>query len=279
LLYVANSGSNNVTGFTINAATGALTSLGNTATGTGPDYLDITPDGNFLYVGNGTGGTVSGFSINDVTGALTATPSSPYLAGGTTRGVAVDPTGEFVFAVSGTANQVDAYTLNASTGQLTGNGTGPGLATPQGITIDGSGTYAYVGNSGGGIEGFEINANGTLTPLGGTPYNGGTNYTSVSADPTGSYVYGLQTLGIDIFEIDPDTGDLTYLDTESSPGGTSSHNSILVDPRGEYLYLVSGTGGLSVFALDLTTGTLSLISTQAAGTTPLRVAVAIVTES
>ena len=69
--YVANSGSNNVSAYTITAGTGVLTPVAGSpfVAGTTPSGVTISPDGQFLYVAN-SGGNVSGYRITAGTGAL-----------------------------------------------------------------------------------------------------------------------------------------------------------------------------------------------------------------
>jgi 6-phosphogluconolactonase len=75
-LYVANSGSNSVSSFRINPASGALTALNpsTVSTGSTPVALVLHPNGEFLYIansGSGSGeGSVSGFNVNITSGAL-----------------------------------------------------------------------------------------------------------------------------------------------------------------------------------------------------------------
>jgi len=71
-LYVANSGSNNISGFRI-GADGRLTAVTGSpfAGGSNPVSLSVDPSGSFLYVANRTGG-ISIFSIAATTGVLTS---------------------------------------------------------------------------------------------------------------------------------------------------------------------------------------------------------------
>jgi 6-phosphogluconolactonase len=75
-LYVANSGSNSVSSFRINPASGEPTPLNPSTVSTGatPVALVLHPNGEFLYVacsGSGSGeGSVSGFSVNITSGSL-----------------------------------------------------------------------------------------------------------------------------------------------------------------------------------------------------------------
>jgi YVTN family beta-propeller protein len=69
--YVTNSASNDVSMYTINATTGALTSTGMIATGTVPVSVAVDPAGKFAYVTNSASNDVSIYSIDAATGALT----------------------------------------------------------------------------------------------------------------------------------------------------------------------------------------------------------------
>ena len=64
-LYVANNGSNNVSVYSIDNATGALTSAGEPiAAGNGPFAVLVDPADQFLYVANMKDNTVSVFVID-----------------------------------------------------------------------------------------------------------------------------------------------------------------------------------------------------------------------
>jgi len=69
--YVPNSGSNDVSMYTINATTGALTSIGTMAAGSTPTSIAIHPSGKFAYVTNSASNDVSMYSIDAATGVLT----------------------------------------------------------------------------------------------------------------------------------------------------------------------------------------------------------------
>jgi YVTN family beta-propeller protein len=86
-LYVANNGSNDVSAYTINTSTGALTLVGNYAAGTGPEGVAVEPTGKFLYVANYGSNNVSAYTINTITGTLTAVGS--FAAGTGPAGIAI----------------------------------------------------------------------------------------------------------------------------------------------------------------------------------------------
>jgi len=134
--YVANHRASAVSGYTINAATGALTPITGSpfAAAAIATSVAVDPSGEFAYVtlANGeTSGGVSGYTINATTGALTPVAGSPF---DTTcsaivypwRGcnfVTVDPSGKFAYAVDfydRTVGEGDVYgTTISTTGALT----------------------------------------------------------------------------------------------------------------------------------------------------------------
>ena len=95
-LYVANSGDATVSGFTINASTGALTSTG-AATATGatasadPTAVAIEPSSQYVYVANGDSGSITVFKIG-AGGVLTivGAPSSIVTSTGGPSGIAIE---------------------------------------------------------------------------------------------------------------------------------------------------------------------------------------------
>jgi len=84
-VYVANSGSNNVSAYTIKPVTGALAAVVGSpfAAGSGPVSVTVDPAGQFAYVANLGSDNVSAFTINPATGALAAVSGSPFPAGTT----------------------------------------------------------------------------------------------------------------------------------------------------------------------------------------------------
>src|SRR6266542_149370 len=104
--YVANQNSNDVSGYTINATTGALTPiLGSPFPAeTQPQSVRVGPTGRFAYVPNIVSNNVSGYRINPTTGFLTPIAGSPFAAGGEAISVVIDPTGKFAYVTNAGTN-------------------------------------------------------------------------------------------------------------------------------------------------------------------------------
>jgi len=136
----------NVSMYTINATTGALTSIGTIAAGTNPVSVVVDPSSKFAYVTNSTSNDVSMYTINATTGALT---SIGTIATGTGPvSVAVDPSGKFAYVANFTSNDVSMYGIDGATGALTPIGTIAAEQSPTSIAVHPSGKFAYVTNSG-----------------------------------------------------------------------------------------------------------------------------------
>ena len=97
--YVANSGSNSVSGYVVNSLTGVLTPIAGSPfpAGSFPISVTVDPTGRFAYVANELDNNVSGYSIDAATGALTPLAGSPFPAGTRPVSVTVDPTGQFAY--------------------------------------------------------------------------------------------------------------------------------------------------------------------------------------
>lgn len=125
---VANQGTNNVSVFSLDSTTGALTAVPGSpfTSGTQPDPVAIAPPlvagtnrtGKFVFAGNTGGNSLSTYSI-DSAGSLT--PVGAPISLGTNAqpsSIAVDPQGKFVF-VSIVPREMAGFTLDSSTGTLT----------------------------------------------------------------------------------------------------------------------------------------------------------------
>ncbi len=92
-MYVANHASGNVSGYSINGSTGALTELSGSpfTAGTGPYGITIDPSGKYVYVANNGSSNVSAWTYDPNTGALVPVAGMPFNAGNGPHGVAVAP--------------------------------------------------------------------------------------------------------------------------------------------------------------------------------------------
>jgi YVTN family beta-propeller protein len=197
----------------INATTGALTSIGTMATGTGPVSVAIDPAGKFAYVTNSGSNDVSMYTIDATTGALTsigtiATGSGPAF-------LAVDPASKFAYVANSVSNDVSMYTIDATTGALTSIGTIATGSEPVSVAVDPSGKFAYVTNCiSNDVSMYTINATtGALTSIG--TIAAGSFPNSIAIHPSGmfAYVANSNSNDVSIYSIDAATGALTLIGT------------------------------------------------------------------
>ena len=80
---MANLGSSNVSAYTINNTTGALSPVGGSPFPTGfmPISVTVDPSGRFVYVTNSGSSSVSAYTINSITGVLSPIGGSPLQPG------------------------------------------------------------------------------------------------------------------------------------------------------------------------------------------------------
>ena len=118
--YVTNEGSNNISAYAINSASGALTPVPGSpfAAGKGPTAVAVDPTSKFAYVANGGSNNVSAYQIDGGTGALAPVPGSPFAAQRAPFGVATDSAGKFVYVTNLLSNSVSAYAIDSGTGAL-----------------------------------------------------------------------------------------------------------------------------------------------------------------
>ncbi len=205
--------SNTVTMYTVDSTTGALTSIGLIATGTGPDSVAVDPAGKFAYVTNIDSNDVYMYTINATTGALTSTGT--IAAGTSPFSVAVDSSGKFAYVANAGSNDVSMYTINATTGALTSIGTIAVGTGPDWVAVDPSGKFAYVANFGSNdVSMFTIDATtGALTTIG--TIAAGQSPTSIAVHPSGKFAYVSNSASnnVSMFSIDSTTGALTLIGT------------------------------------------------------------------
>jgi len=280
--YVANYSDNDVSAYTINATTGALTQITGSPfpAGVAPLSVTVDPSGKFAYVANYSD-NVSAYTINATTGALTPVSGSPFPAGNGPQSVTVDPSGKFAYVANEGDADVSAYTINATTGALTAVSGSPFPAgsLPFSVTVDPSGQFAYVANSlNNDVSAYTINATtGALTAVSGSPFPAGSIPLSVTVDPSGKFAYVANDSGNDVsaYTINATTGVLTQITGSPFPAGSGPF-SVTVDPSGQFAYVANeGDNTVSAYTINATTGALTAVSGSPfpAGSGPISVTV------
>jgi 6-phosphogluconolactonase len=249
--------------WSINQSTGGLTPVSPFALGTLSIAagLAINTNNQVLYVADA--GKIDALQPNDTTGALTPISGSPFPSG-TNLYLTIDPSGQFLFAsVADPPGGVAAFTMDSFTGTLTPVPGSPFSAVPNStvqpgqIVADESGKFVYVtlvqSNQ---VAGLAIaTPSGALTPVPGSPFNTGSSPLTLAIVNQFLYVSNLGDGTLSAYAIDSASGALTPVAGSPFPIRAAAMTSDFFDG---YLF-VSGTGGMTAFKVDLTTGALTQV--------------------
>ena len=284
--YVVNFAANNVQAFTSDG-NGNFTMVGQPiTTGVNPHNVNVDKAGRFVYISNVGSNFVSGFKINSADGSLTpinAAPGSPVTdASDPTNNSpywsVFDTTGQFLYVIAGGTPTLKSYSIDSTSGVLTQIGaTGPlgQCSTGHSVTISPNNKFLYVGcRFNGVVYSFSRNTQtGALTNLGATNViqNGAPGVSfSVVVDPTSSFLFVGVTDGVTVFNIDPNSGNISG--QKLFVAGNTPH-SVALDGNG-HLY-TANLNDSTVSAFSISGGTLTQLagSPFATGGEPNTVAV------
>jgi 6-phosphogluconolactonase (cycloisomerase 2 family) len=140
-----------------------------------PRAAAIDPAGRFVFVTDTTAPQISVFALDGATGALSAVVGSPFAmaAGALANDVTLDPGGHFLFTTNASTRDLSVFAVNDTTGALSEITGSPfayslsGSESPQSISIDDTGRYAYVSAyQDARIRSFAVDPqSGALSPL------------------------------------------------------------------------------------------------------------------
>ena len=276
-LYLANSGDNDLSLFTISA--GGLTEVTpRTPAGTTPSILAMDPAGKFLYVGNSGSRDLSVFSISSK-GTLTPVVTS-FNIGFSPLNMKLSPSGNFLYVVgfSQPGGIIVVYSVSAGSLQLIGvfpTGASP-QASPFGLVMNAKGSFLYVSNGSpdNSISEFTIGSNGLLSQINGSPIGGTLNDPfALFIDASNKYLYAADEGSGNLAAYSIGSGGVLTLLT-NSPFATGTQPSLVGgDPNGKYVIVGMQSGSLQVFGLDTSTGTLTSFATYQTGNGPSSIAV------
>lgn len=273
LLFVANEQSNNISVFSINPVTGALTLVPGSPFATGGNAgsgisLGVTPDNRFLFSSNSGSRNITVFSIA-ANGTLASISGSPFSVGPDPDGIKVSPDGKFLSVAFVNVDTVGMFSI-APTGALTpvpgspfpaaGNG---GVA---GIDINCASNLLFGGeaNFGGtNVDVFNIGSNGALTPVPGSPFNNigiGSNSNVVVLSPSDQHLFVSNQASntITVFNVAAN-GSLSLVPGSpfANPGG-GEPQMMATNRAGTLLYVNNDNGTVSVFRIGVD-GTLTRV--------------------
>lgn len=255
--YTANTGSNNISTFTVNKDGSLAAAQGATPAGLRPVALAMDSAAHFLFVANegnpaqNVGGNVSVFSIGSG-GALTEVPNSPFPLQETSPPLVVTPA--------------------------------PPL--PTAVAVSNQGNFVYVTDRNNGcVLGFSFDStSGALSPVPGQIFLVGSAPNSVFSPPTGNFLYVANAASNDIYEFiinsDGSLSSITTVGTTTPVIATTGNGPIAMasDPPAKFLFVVANQGNQVLgYLINHVTGVLSpvalTIGTASTGAGPVGIAV------
>lgn len=266
-VYIVDSIQNSVSGYSIDATSGALTSVGAAVPAdNAPIYAAATPDGNFLYVANAdlSSKGVSGYRIDPMTGVLTPTSPVTFPITGDSQplGIIVDPTSTHVYTANSAS--ISAFAIDPASGTLTdvpGTPIYSAVANSQfqNIAITPNGQFLYATDAGNNfVWAHAINSTGLPVRLP-TPVHTGAFPEGIVVDPTGRFVYvaNWQTDDLSMYAIAPGTGVLQPVAGTIFVAKGCGPQELAIDPAGKSLFAsCSGLSTIARFSIDPNTGEL-----------------------
>jgi 6-phosphogluconolactonase len=176
----------NVLAFTIDATTGALTTVAGSPFATIPGYVGNTrpgaivvdSSGSFVYTALTATNQIAAFKITASSGALTAVIGSPFNSGN--RPLFLATVNNFLYVSNTLDGTISGYTIDPSTGVLTSLAASPFAIYAGPLAVAPNGAYLYTTGTGGMLA-FRIDPqSGALTQVGSPiPYGGATVLTFV----------------------------------------------------------------------------------------------------
>lgn len=267
--YTVNAGSNSISMYRVDAATGQLVDNGSIATGTYPQAIHVVSSGQYAWVTNYLDDNVSLYKVNNVTGKLSVWgPPDHSARGASPQSVASAPYGNFVYVTySGSgANCVLTMTFDEDHGRTATGCAATGL-NPHSVVVHPSGRFAYVTNSGSSsVSAFAIGGGGKLTSLGAAVAASG-HPMGITLHPNGRFAYvANDASGVLVYAINILTGALTPAGTASA--GTRPQ-SVTIDPSGTYAYVANyGNSTVNAYRVNSSTGALTALGSHASGPNP-----------
>lgn len=279
-IYISNFADFSISAYSIDANTGALTSLGVTSTSGAGALAAFSVDSSekFLYLTSGGGGvdaSVFGFSINSQTGALSPLLHSPYSAGPTAIAALpiFAPSGKFLYLIKFSPNSSFGFSIDATSGELTAlAATNP---LPPFVYAAGfnpvNGKYYEVDNT--QPSAVKLSVYGIDSSTGVASLTGflttGTTYGALVFDPSNKFLYlwptGSNLSGISGFSVNATDGMLSPLPGPPLPVAPAG-GSIVFHPSGKFVYYVGQTFPnvqtdtvLYAMSLDNSTGVIAPI--------------------
>jgi 6-phosphogluconolactonase (cycloisomerase 2 family) len=259
----ANSGtSNDISSYTVNAGTGALTAAATSPTAgvAGNGQVASTQTGTFFYTASVSAKKLGGFSVNG-SAALTALTGSPAALGATatSAGVYAHPSDRFVYVGDSTANDIIGFTTTSGT--LSAGTPSPALVSVNSIAGDVQGTLVFALGAA-QLKPVKIDLVSGGLAAGNTLVQAG-NWTAGAVDASGLFLVAADSIGHNLqsFAITPVSGSATDGNLTAGPtvaAGSNGPYAVTFDPLNRFVFLADvAAGSVKVFTFNPATGALT----------------------
>ena len=272
-LYVANSLTSTIAGFSIGTSSVSAVSNSPYSLGVSPSAIAVTPSGNYLYAAS-LAGAIYAYSIGSG-GALTLSNNgSAVVSQISPVALKVDPSGNWLIAVDLTPAAY-VFSIDSSTGGLTSEGSVPlDPGVPNHIVFTPNNSLVYVSLGTGGVDILTFSSStGVLSKTTQIlkPKQTVNADQGLAVDPASKYLFVAETglNGVRALSIGTN-GALTEL--SGSPYATAlGPSGVLVDSTGSYVYVANSTANtVSAFLLSATGGLTKISGSPfATGTSPV----------
>lgn len=294
-VYVTNSGSDNISAYTVNGTTGGLSAIAGSpvANVSTPSAIAVSRNGFFAFATNSQTNKVTSFRIGTDGGLLlasgTATSPNPASVGTAPSAVAISSDTEFLYVANRGSDSVTAFTIGA-TGVLTlvppeagtPNPVAAGGSAPVSLVGSATDQFLYVANSADNtVSVFQIETNGLLklVPPTGSLRNpvavGGNAPSALALSSTGQFLYvaNRASNNVTVFQVET-SGLLTLVPpvgsgTNPQPIGGTGPIGIAVAPDGQVLYTANEGGTVSALRIG-TNGLLTLVPSSGSSSNPIQ---------
>ncbi|WP_167884390.1 lactonase family protein [Leptospira ilyithenensis] len=272
--YAGNYTGGNISVYSINPTSGALTNLFTRTAGGGPNSLSFTPDNRFLAVANRSSQNVNIFSVNQTNGDITLQFTEPV---GLNEAIALvyHPSGNYLYVC--TSLNVQTFSVNQLTGAITNIGSIVLTGGTSSVAIDPIGKFLYVSLYGAAaVAIFKISEQaGLLSATEPPTISSGIKPRSIDILGNGKTLYVLNETDktVNNYKIDASTG-LLQAGTPLTAATGLFPLSLNADPKGRYVYVANeDSNNISIFKVNQTNGSLTAEPQTTAGLTPTAITV------
>ncbi len=280
-----------VSAFAIDRTTGKLKPINQQPSeGMGPCHVSVDESGKVVLVANYGSGSIAAYPV-DKDGSL-GKPSAVIQhqgssvnkqrqAGPHAHFISTDPSNRYALACDLGLDKILVYRLDPKSGSLTPNEPAFGKVKPgsgpRHLAFHPSGKLAFVNNEiSSTVTAFrfdkrdgslsEINTWSTLPK----DFTGNSSTAEIAVHPSGKFVY-VSNRGhnsIAVFAIDQRSGELSFVEHESTQGKTP--RNFAIHPKGEFLLAENqGSDSIVVFRIDPKTGALAPTGPTAEAPSPV----------